>query len=434
MASSSKLSRKGRNSTSTDPVHGANVTAGAVPAEALEHAFPKLNLGIQPPYPPAEAKAVAKIPAEPGWLYEPKWDGFRCVAFRNNDQVVLQSKAGQPLGRYFPEIVEALRELASRNFVLDGEIVIFENSRPGGASAGDRKSSRGRVEPSHESLQDFSRGLDFDALLQRIHPAASRIKRLAAETPATYLVFDLLIVDVLNNERGKRLTDQPLSARRMALQSFAENFRGNDRVYLSPATSDLATAQRWMQEGAASGLDGVVAKRLDCEYASGERTGMVKVKRIRSADCVVGGFRWAQKGGEVGSLLLGLYNQAGQLDHVGFSSSFNREDRKKLKAIVTPLIAKNDDSKSGHGAIAHGVGFSGKAPGGPSRWTTPDRNTEWFPLKHKLVGEFQFDHFSGGRFRHGTKFLRWRPEKKPEQCGIDQVESKRVAEGHKLSK
>jgi ATP-dependent DNA ligase len=144
---------------------------------------------------------------------------------------------------------------------------------------------------------------------------------------------------------------------------------------------------------------------------------MVKVKRIRTADCVVGGFRWAQKGGEVGSLLLGLYNDAGQLDHVGFSSSFSREERKKLKGILTPLIAKNGDSESG---------FTGKAPGGPSRWTTPDRNTEWFPLKHKLVGEFQFDHFSGGRFRHGTKFLRWRPEKKPEQCGMDQVESTRV--------
>ena len=194
--------------------------------------------------------------------------------------------------------------------------------------------------------EDFSRNLDFDALLQRIHPAASRIKRLAQETPATYLVFDLLL-----NERGKRLTEEALSARRMALQDFAENFRGSERVYLSPATSDFATAQRWMQQGTASGLDGVVAKRLDCEYTSGERTGMVKVKRIRTADCVVGGFRWAQKGGEVGSLLLGLYNDAGQLDHVGFSSSFSREDRQKLKAIVTPLI-----TKSGEG------GFTGKRP------------------------------------------------------------------------
>jgi ATP-dependent DNA ligase len=408
MAHSTKVSR-----SNSQRGESADVTAGAMPAESLEQAFPKLKLGIQPPYLPAEAKAVAKIPADPGWLYEPKWDGFRCLAFRHGDEVVLQSKAGQPLGRYFPEMVEALRELPARTFVLDGEIVIFENSgETSGTDSGDSHSKRPRrARSSHESPEEFSHHLDFDALLQRIHPAASRIKRLAAETPATYLVFDLLL-----NERGKRLTEEALSARRMALQDFAENFRGNERVYLSPATSDFATAQRWMQQGTASGLDGVVAKRLDCEYSSGERTGMVKVKRIRTADCVVGGFRWAQKGGEVGSLLLGLYNDAGQLDHVGFSSSFSREDRQKLKAIVTPLI-----TTTGEG------GFTGKAPGGPSRWTTPDRNTEWFPLKHKLVGEFQFDHFSGGRFRHGTKFLRWRPEKKPEQCGMDQVEIKKPA-------
>ncbi len=412
MASSSKISTKSPRKSQREPARGANVSAGAFPAESLEHSFPKLKLAIEPPYPPAEAKAVATIPAEPGWLYEPKWDGFRCLAFRHGDEVVLQSKAGQPLGRYFPELVDALRELSATIFVMDGEIVIFERSREADSSAQRSKSARASVGPSHKTLEDFSEGLDFDALLQRIHPAASRIKKLAGETPATFLVFDLLV-----NDRGKRLTDEPLSARRMALQDFAGNFRGSDHVYLSPATSDHSTAQRWMRQGAASGLDGIVAKRLNCEYTSGDRTGMVKVKRIRTADCVVGGFRWAQKGGEVGSLLLGLYNHAGKLDHIGFSSSFNREDRKKLKAIVTPLIAKGDELKSSD------AGFSGKAPGGASRWTTPDRNTEWFPLKHKLVGEFQFDHFSGGRFRHGTRFLRWRPEKKPEQCGIDQVES-----------
>ena len=412
MAASRKISSKSPEKSQDEPARVADVSAGAVPAESLDHSFPKLKLAIQPPYPPAEAKAVATIPAEPGWLYEPKWDGFRCLAFRHADEVVLQSKAGQPLGRYFPELVEALHELPARTFVMDGEIVIFEHAREVDSAARSNKSARAGVQPSHQMLEDFSEGLDFDALLQRIHPAASRIKKLAGETPATYLVFDLLV-----NDRGKRLTNEPLSARRMALQDFAENFRGNDHVYLSPATSDHSTAQRWMRQGAASGLDGVVAKRLNCVYTSGDRTGMVKVKRIRTADCVVGGFRWAQKGGEVGSLLLGLYNHAGKLDHIGFSSSFNREDRKKLKAIVLPLIAEGDESNSSD------AGFSGKAPGGPSRWTTPDRNTEWFPLKHKLVGEFQFDHFSGGRFRHGTKFLRWRPEKKPEQCGIDQVKS-----------
>lgn len=398
----------------------ADVGSAPLPAEALEHAFPKLNLPIEPQYPPAEAKSVAALPHESGWLYEPKWDGFRCLAFRQGDEVVLQSKAGQPLGRYFPEIVAALLALPVRKFVLDGEIVIRSGA-----------------------------GLDFGALLQRIHPAASRIQRLSHETPATYMVFDLLV-----DGRGRSLAGRPLSARRMALQEFAAaNINTGDesdakrnkkagsqttlknagqRIMLSPASADLATAEKWMREGAASGWDGVVAKRLDCEYMSGERTGMAKIKRIRTADCVVGGFRWARGAKaatgnakdsktaspktadpkkrpteEIGSLLLGLYNKNGELDHIGFSASFTREERKKLKSILKPFMG--------------GEGFSGKAPGGPSRWTRDARDTEWFPLKPKLVGEFQYDHFSGGRFRHGTKFLRWRPEKKPEQCTMEQI-------------
>jgi len=394
----------------------ADVGSAAVPAEQLTQAFPKLSLPIQPPYPPAEAKSVDSLPHESGWLYEPKWDGFRCLAFRQGDEVVLQSKAGQPLGRYFPEIVAALLALPERKFVLDGEIVIRSGA-----------------------------GLDFDALLQRIHPAASRIQRLSQETPATYMVFDLLV-----DSKGRSLADRPLSARRMALQEFAvanidsehdgkrskntdpqKTFSNSgERILLSPASADFATAEKWMREGAASGWDGVVAKRLDCEYMSGDRTGMVKIKRIRTADCVVGGFRWARAKAsageakkskadsksansdkrpteEIGSLLLGLYNKNGELDHIGFSASFTREERSKLKSILKPFMG--------------GEGFSGKAPGGPSRWTRDARDTEWFPLKPKLVGEFQYDHFSGGRFRHGTKFLRWRPEKKPEQCTMDQI-------------
>jgi len=351
----------------------ADVTSGAVPAEELQQSFPRLTLPVQPPYPPAEARSVNEIPNEPGWLYEPKWDGFRCLAFRDAKEIVLQSKAGQPLGRYFPELVAALRSLPARNFVLDGEIIITSHSH-----------------------------LDFNALLQRIHPAASRIKKLSLETPATYLVFDMLV-----NEKAKSLVSELLSSRRMALREFAKIFDGSERVKFSPATTDYSIARRWIQQGAASGLDGVVAKRLDCEYTSGERTGMVKIKRIRTSDCVVGGFRWAQKGGEVGSLLLGLYNHEGQLDHIGFSSSFTREARKKLKSVLKPLMG--------------GEGFTGKAPGGPSRWAREDRNTEWIPLQPKLVCEVQYDHFSGGRFRHGTKFLRWRPEKTPEQCTMEQV-------------
>lgn len=402
----------------------ADVGTAPVASEQLTQGFPKLNLPIQPPHPPAEAKSVGPLPHESGWLYEPKWDGFRCLAFRQGDEVVLQSKAGQPLGRYFPEIVAALLALPVGKFVLDGEIVIRS-----GAS------------------------LDFDALLQRIHPAASRIQRLSQETPSTYMVFDLLI-----DGKGRSLAAKPLSARRMALQEFAAaNINTGDdpdgkrskkaesqttlnrqRIMLSPASADFATAEKWMREGAASGWDGVVAKRLDCEYMSGERTGMVKVKRIRTADCVVGGFRWSRgtktstgnakesksaspktadlkkrPTEEVGSLLLGLYNKNGELDHIGFSASFTREERKKLKSILKPFMG--------------GEGFSGKAPGGPSRWTRDARDTEWFPLKPKLVGEFQYDHFSGGRFRHGTKFLRWRPEKKPEQCTMEQIQREKKA-------
>lgn len=369
----------------------SDLAAGALPADALGHAFPKLSLPIQPPYPPAEAKAVKEIPRESGWLYEPKWDGFRCLAFRNGDEIVLQSKAGQPLARYFPELVEQLRRLPARKFVLDGEIII-----------------RGAA------------GLDFDALLQRIHPATSRIRKLSVETPSSYLVFDLLVTD-----RGRPLTGQPLSARRMALQEFAENFKRAERIHLSPASSDFAVAECWMKQGATQGLDGVVAKRLDCEYMTGERTGMVKIKRLRTADCVVGGFRWAhgkgkKPGDEVGSLLLGLYNENGQLDHIGFSSGFSAPDRKKLKAILKPLIAKESSESAG---------FTGKAPGGPSRWTRDATAIEWIPLKHKLVGEFQYDHYSGDRFRHGTKFMRWRPDKSPAQCTMEQVRPGRGKDG-----
>ncbi len=395
----------------------ADVRSAALPAEVLEQPFPRIDLPLQPPYPPAEAKSVKDVPRGGEWLYEPKWDGFRCLAFHGGDEIILQSKAGQPLTRYFPEIVDALRSLPVSKFILDGEIVV----------------------PSQGAGPDAA--LDFDALLQRIHPAATRIQRLSRETPATYLLFDLLI-----NDKGELLVDRPLSERRKELEDFAERFlsrTNEDRLQLSPATADFAMAEKWMREGAAHGWDGIVAKRLDCEYTSGDRTGMVKIKRIRSADCVIGGFRWlrgksadaeihqgkaaaqsasspGKSGEEVGSLLLGLYNDRGELDHVGFSASFSREDRKKLKSILKPLIA-GPARNSGDEVPAGSGGFTGKAPGGPSRWTKDDRDTEWVPLKPSLVGEFQYDHFSGGRFRHGTKFLRWRPDKKPEQCTMEQL-------------
>lgn len=348
------------------------VLKGALPANELEGSFPAIHLPIHPPFAPMEAKPVKEIPRDSGWLYEPKWDGFRCLAFRAGKQVLLQSKAGQPLSRYFPELVDALGKLHAQNFVLDGEIVIF---------SGDR--------------------LSFGDLLLRIHPAESRIRKLSSEMPATLMCFDLLV-----DEHKKLLTNVLLAQRRAKLEYFFASVRFNPRVRLSPASSERRQAERWMSQLAAICLDGVIAKRLDELYRSGERTAMLKIKRIRTADCVVGGFRYADKGRGIGSLLLGLYNDQGLLDHVGFTSSFNAEQRSELKKVVESLIGP--------------PGFSGKAPGGPSRWSTR-RSSEWQPLQPKLVCEVQYDHFSGGRFRHGTKFLRWRPEKKPRQCTFEQV-------------
>lgn len=331
-----------------------------------------MTLPIKPPYLPMEALLVSEIPAGDNWEYEPKWDGFRCLAFRDGKNVELQSKSGQPLERYFPEIVEALLNLKASKFVLDGELVI-----------------------------PVKGGLSFDDLLQRIHPAASRVTKLARETPAHFIVFDLLVDDA-----GKPIYDLPLSKRREKLESFAKKYlTKNQSIELSPKTKNITVARKWLSTTGMK-LDGVIAKRLDLAYRSGERDGMQKVKRMRTADCVVGGFRYASKGKVVGSLLLGLYDDEGLLHHVGYTSSFNELEKKDLTKKLEPLIAP--------------PGFTGNKPGGPSRWSTK-RTSEWEPLRTKLVVEVQFDHFTGGRFRHGTKFLRWRPDKKPKQCGFEQV-------------
>jgi ATP-dependent DNA ligase len=357
----------------------SRVEAAAVPAEELAGEFPELDLPVRPPFPPMEAKPAARLPGGEGWLYEPKWDGFRCLAFRKGGTIALQSKSGQPLDRYFPEMVEAFAALPVKTFALDGEIVIETDGE-----------------------------LDFDALLQRIHPAASRIRKLARETPARFHAFDLLV-----DARGASLVESPLAERRRRLEALFAKLPDGGRIVLSPATADPKVAARWMRELGGAGLDGVIAKLAGSPYLSGEREGMVKVKRVRTADCVVGGFRWAQAGsrneGQVGSLLLGLYDDAGRLDHVGFSSSFNAEERRELVKVLLPLREP--------------PGFTGKAPGGPSRWSQ-GRSTEWEPLRSALVCEVRFDHFSGGRFRHGTKFLRWRPEKRPEQCTFEQVRAR----------
>jgi ATP-dependent DNA ligase len=324
-----------------------------------------------------EALSVDQIPSGPEWQYEPKWDGFRCLVFRNGDRIELQSKAGQPLTRYFPELVEDIRRVKAEKLVLDSEIVV-----------------------------PVERTFSFDALLQRIHPAQSRVNKLARETPALIIAFDLLL-----DGEGKPLIDLPLSERRRKLDLLAPKyFRGTKRIRLSPATSKLVEAKRWLDRVGAT-LDGIIAKRRDLPYRSGDRSGMQKIKNYRSADCVVGGFRYNEGKPVVGSLLLGLYDDKGRLNHVGFTSTIKRAEKPELTRKLENLIAP--------------PGFTGNAPGGPSRWSTT-RSGEWQPLKPVLVVEVCFDHFSGERFRHGTKLMRWRPDKSPRQCTLDQVKQKKA--------
>ena len=337
-------------------------------------------LPLPPEFLPMEAQLAEALPAGDNWVYEPKWDGFRCLAFRDGAALEMRSKKGQALGRYFPELRDALLALRADRFVLDGEIVTVVNSV-----------------------------ISFDALLQRIHPAESRIRKLSVDTPASFIVFDLLV-----DSAGESLVDQPLRKRRQALQTFARRFlEGQAVIELSPITEDFGAAMSWL-DGGHAGIDGVMAKRADLPYLSGERLGMKKVKRMRTADCVVGGFRYAASGSVVGSLLLGLYNDAGLLDHVGFCAAFTGSQRVELTKMLEPFIG--------------GAGFTGNAPGGPSRWST-ERSTQWVPLRPELVVEVQYDHFSEGRFRHGTRLLRFRPDKAPRSCTMDQVAPVGVSKG-----
>ena len=334
-----------------------------------------MTLALCPPFPPMEAVSVDQIPVGDGWQYEPKWDGFRCLVFRDGGKVELQSKSGRPLTRYFPELVEAMLALKAKTFVLDGEIVVPQDG-----------------------------AFSFDALLQRIHPAPSRIRKLAEETPALLIAFDLLA-----GADGVPLTDRPLRERRRALEAFARRtFKDKARVRLSPATTKLGEAKTWLKRVGAT-LDGIIAKRCDLDYRSGDRSGMQKIKHYRSADCVVGGFRYNEGKPVVGSLLLGLYDDDGLLHHVGFTSTIPAAEKPALTARLEKLIAP--------------PGFTGNAPGGPSRWSQA-RSAQWQPLKPKLAVEVRYDHFTGHRFRHGTTLLRWRPDKSPRQCTMDQVEQK----------
>jgi ATP-dependent DNA ligase len=341
------------------------------PKKISTQTFPKLGLPIDPPYPPMEAKRAAKVPTGDTWQFEPKWDGFRAIVFRNGDDVAIQSKAGQPLGRYFPELIEAFRGIKAKEWILDGEIVVPVDGR-----------------------------LSFDDLLLRIHPAESRIRKLAEATPAHYFAFDLLYA------KGKVLTTLPLEERREKLEAFFGAVDDDGLLRLSPATTDRKVALDWFAKFGPAGLDGVMAKRLGEPYHSGDREGMVKVKHLKTADCVVGGFRYGEGTRTVGSLLLGLYDDEDRLVYIGHTSSIRKEDRKELTQTLEQLSAENP--------------FEVRVPGGPSRWAT-EKSGEWEPVRPELVCEVEYDYFSQGRFRHGSKLLRWRPEKKPEMCRMDQV-------------
>jgi ATP-dependent DNA ligase len=317
-----------------------------------------------------EAKLSESLPQDGEWQYEPKWDGFRCLAFKAGSNVELRAKSGKPLTRYFPEVAAMLAGVSAPQFVVDGELVI-----------------------------EIDGQLSFDALQMRLHPAETRIQTLSRETPACYILFD-----ILEMPSGDTVFDQPLSVRRRRLEEF---FRTAARpgLALSPCARDRKMAEGWLRDRRQS-TDGVVAKRLDGPYEPGERA-MIKVKRRRTADCVVGGFRYGRGHRQVGSLLLGLYNEAEKLDHVGFTSTISAAERpaltRRLEALRKP------------------PGFTGRAPGGPSRWST-ERSGKWEPLAPILVVEVRFDHVTAGRFRHGTKLVRWRPDKAPRQCTFNQIE------------
>lgn len=341
---------------------------------------------LTPPTTPIEpmlAKIAESLPTEEGFLFEPKWDGFRALVFRGNEQTYLQSRDLRPLNRYFPELEKALHEALPKGCVLDGEIVI----------AGPR-------------------GLDFDALQQRIHPAPSRIARLSKETPASFVAFDLL------SAGGKSTMELPQSERRLRL----ERLLGKPRppLYLTPVTRDRAEAQEWLQKFEGAGLDGVVAKLESGKYLPGKRA-MLKIKHVRSADCVVAGFRWyKERDDAVGSLLLGLHDDAGVLQHVGVTSSFPMKMREELAQELAPLRT-GVENHPWHDWAGAQVGDGQRMPGAQSRWSG-SKDLSWVPLRPERVVEVKYDHMQADRFRHAAVFLRWRPDKPAAECRYDQLE------------
>ena len=317
---------------------------------------------------PMEAKLVAALPEDEGWQFEPKWDGFRALVFRQRDEFEIVSKSGRSLARYFPEVVALVAAIKVDDFILDGEIIL---------PVGDV--------------------LSFDALQARLHPAASRITKLSRETPAQLMLFDCLMLE------GEDLISVPLAKRRNALEEFHRHHGGRS-LLLSEKTDNIEVARAWLARSGGA-LDGVIAKRLDQAYQAGKRA-MLKVKQHRTADCVVGGFRRAKGGGGVASLLLGLYDDDRRLHHVGFTSGIDAGQRLELVTKLESLI--------------EAPGFTGKAPGGPSRWNNGAEG-QWEPLRNELVVEVLYDQVTGQRFRHGTRILRWRPDKAPSQCRMEQL-------------
>ncbi len=350
-----------------------------------------MTLPLTPPIAPMLAKLMDTIPTGDGWSYEPKWDGFRCIVFRDGDHIELHSRDKRPFNRYFPELLEPLlRDLPDR-CVVDGEIVL----------------------PAADDS-----GLDFDALLQRIHPAESRVRRLAAETPASYVAFDLLALD------DRSLIEAPLQERLALLTAALAEVSAP--VHLCPTTTDPAVAQRWFTEFEGAGLDGIIAKRLVDPYTPDKRT-LVKVKHRRTADCVVAGYRIHKDGNGVGSLLLGLYDGDGRLHHVGVTASFTAKRRTELLAELEPLT---HDALDGHPwrewaemmqAASAERGPEQRMPGGGSRWNA-GKDQSWVPLRISLVAEVTFGQLQSGRFRHGSTLLRWRPDRDPASCTYDQLE------------
>jgi ATP-dependent DNA ligase len=343
---------------------------------------------VAPPIEPMLAKLAEALPSEANFLYEPKWDGFRSIVFRSGGDVYIQSRDLRPFDRYFPELHDSLVEKLPPGCVVDGEIVIMT-----------------------------PHGLDFDALQLRLHPAASRVAKLAGETPASFVAFDLLAAN------GKSLMEEPQSKRRTHLEKLLSKV--GPPVYLTPMTTDRKRALQWLDQFEGAGLDGVIAKPADATYQPGKRA-MIKVKHARTAECVVAGFRWHKTGkGVVGSLLLGLYNDRGVLQHVGVTSSFTMAVRKQLATELEPLrqnAFENHPWKEWAEAEAHEVD---RMPGAQSRWSA-GKNLSWEPLRIERVVEVKYDHLQGDRFRHATTFLRWRPDKQPRDCRYDQLEVTRA--------